>query len=184
MIVGDDKRSLFFFFFFFKLSNVSKRLSELHTSGAFSTQNVGSDFGANIQCKCGGKDLRCVQRAVLLTAGWIRTEILDLWSSYPRSIWHVRGLVYEKWGATWGKPKFWGHAPAAVAHSVCKFNACLSIFPRRIFQLIYAVTWSVKTTTGPLLYRHRSIPKTFCRFWRSLIFHTRSRRFFAGRGSR
>ena len=22
----------------------------------------------------------------------------DLWSNYPRSIWHVIGLVYEKWG--------------------------------------------------------------------------------------
>jgi len=22
----------------------------------------------------------------------------DLWSNYPRSIWYVIGLVYEKWG--------------------------------------------------------------------------------------
>jgi len=27
------------------------------------------------------------------------------------STWHVIGLVYVNWGATWGKPKFWGHAP-------------------------------------------------------------------------
>ena len=30
----------------------------------------------------------------------------DLWSNYPRSLWHLMGLVYEKWGGTWGKPKF------------------------------------------------------------------------------
>jgi len=55
MIVGDDKRSLFFFFFFFKLSNVSKRLSELHTSGAFSTQNVGAILGPTYSVNVGAK---------------------------------------------------------------------------------------------------------------------------------
>jgi len=32
----------------------------------------------------------------------------DIWSNYPRKIFHVIDLVYEKWRATWGRPKFWG----------------------------------------------------------------------------
>ena len=57
------------------------------------------------QYKCGAKTGRYVRRSFTVV------YLHDLWSSCPRRIWDVIGLVYDKWERPGDKPKFWGHGP-------------------------------------------------------------------------
>jgi len=45
---------------------------------------------------------------VYVRSSFTLVNLHDLWSNYPRSIWHVFGQAYEKWGQPGGgKSKFW-----------------------------------------------------------------------------
>jgi len=60
------------------------------------------------QHKCGGE----TQRLKMYVRNSFTVVILhNLWRNYPRSIWHVMGLVCEKWRQPWGKAKLRGHGP-------------------------------------------------------------------------
>ena len=44
-------------------------------------------------------------------------NIHDLWSNYPCSIWHVMGLLYEKWGLPGANQNYGGPVPMLSAET-------------------------------------------------------------------
>jgi len=51
---------------------------------------------------------------VYVRSSFTVVNLHDSWSSYPRSIWHVIGLVYEKWGNLGASPNSKGHGPRVL----------------------------------------------------------------------
>jgi len=84
-------------------------------------------FGANANV---GERLKVYIRSSLFTV----VNLNELWSNYPRSIWHVIRLVCEKWGQPGDKPKFWGPWP----HDIRPVETPLStpVFPLSRFPLL------------------------------------------------